>query len=419
MSYHVTTVTSGDKVQNGPGTPCANGVAGCLNPDGPVLNPHRFWGTMNTEGAENVNGDAYQPYYDTRTGGVSPPCPVSSVRACYDAYNYYNYAVEMPAGSTGGYVYIFDPVFCATRLSSGTGDRWFSGAGTGMSSWYELLDTNDTPYNLTDDIPVADSGSTFVNVGGIGLVHGWQRREPSASRSTRSYGDGRDYHDSWYLLNPGAPLSGPATGTAPTIYRLHTTGTNPFNAADIAQRSANGEQSFSIFATANGTLPKVYGLGAMQMFSPLEVAGGSAFSEFYIAQVPQAHAGKTLELSLWDPGDTGNLAANLQFEIPTASGWSATSLTWSSTTGTSNANAQTATPQPNRGNSIVSNVGGGVKGVFNGCWLTVDIAIPANYTAQQNGWWKIRYNMSGNDTSSDVTTWTAKIRGNPVHLVLP
>ena len=58
-------------------------------------------------------------------------------------------------------------------------------------------------------------------------------------------------------------------------------------------------------------------------------------------------------------------------------------------------------------------------GVYNGCWLTIDVTIPATYTAQQQGWWKIRYNMAGNGTSSDVTTWTAKIRGNPVHLVLP
>ena len=57
--------------------------------------------------------------------------------------------------------------------------------------------------------------------------------------------------------------------------------------------------------------------------------------------------------------------------------------------------------------------------VYNGCWLTIDVTIPSTYTAQQSGWWKNRYNMSGSGTSSDVTTWTAKDPGNPVHLVLP
>ena len=57
--------------------------------------------------------------------------------------------------------------------------------------------------------------------------------------------------------------------------------------------------------------------------------------------------------------------------------------------------------------------------MFNGCWLTLNVPIPATYTAAQNGWWKILYSMSGNGTSVDVTTWTAQIIGNPVHLIVP
>ena len=179
--------------------------------------------------------------------------------------------------------------------------------------------------------------------------------QAECKQKSTAYGDGRDYHDSWYVLNPGNPLSGGANGT---VYRLHTTSTDPANPA--AQRNANGEQTFAIYASASGTLPEVYGLGAMQMFSPLEVAGGSAFSEFYIAQVPQAHAGKTLELSLWDPGDTGTLAANIQIEIPTAAGWSPVTMTWSSLTGTSGSPQNcTGYTQNQTGNSITTNAGGG------------------------------------------------------------
>ncbi len=46
--------------------------APATTPTGPILNPRGFWGTLNTQGAENVNGDAHQPYYDTRTGGDQP-----------------------------------------------------------------------------------------------------------------------------------------------------------------------------------------------------------------------------------------------------------------------------------------------------------------------------------------------------------
>ena len=56
---------------------------------------------------------------------------------------------------------------------------------------------------------------------------------------------------------------------------------------------------------------------------------------------------------------------------------------------------------------------------FNGCWLTIQIPIPSTYAAQQQGWWKIRYTMTGTGVSDDVTTWKVAIRGNPVHLIVP
>ena len=167
----ITNVTVTDTTSNDlrtPGSPCSTLTSGapadCFLPDGTVFgNPNGFWGTMNTEGAANLNGDAYQPFYDTPTSRAAPVCTGSSTSACYDAENYYNYAVQMPAGSSNGIVYIFDPVFCATNAGSGTGDRWFSGT-TAVSSWYEVWDTMDTPYDITDDTLVATSGTKFTGV---------------------------------------------------------------------------------------------------------------------------------------------------------------------------------------------------------------------------------------------------------------
>ncbi len=43
-----------------------------LNPsDGipaPILAPQNFWGALQSQGAPNIQGDAYMTYYDTRTG---------------------------------------------------------------------------------------------------------------------------------------------------------------------------------------------------------------------------------------------------------------------------------------------------------------------------------------------------------------
>ena len=77
---------------------------------------------------------------------------------------------------------------------------------------------------------------------------------------------------------------------------------------------------------------------------------------------------------------------------------------------------------------MITNTGGSSR--YNGCWLTIEIALPTDYTAphpstdtvtNEGGWWKIRYNMSGStsDNSTDLTTWEVELRGSPVHLVIP
>ncbi len=130
--------------------------ANIKDPYNNAIQPRGFWGTMMTQGGQKVNGDAYLPQYD---GGTSPNDE-------YDSTNYYNYAIEMPAGSTNGEVWIYDPVFCATNGNGryGTGDRYLGGSNNPAYAFYDLYDTKNTPYDLTDDLiggPVASSGNDF------------------------------------------------------------------------------------------------------------------------------------------------------------------------------------------------------------------------------------------------------------------
>ncbi len=114
VTYTATTTTTTNNLLGAPNSPCPNGVAGCYLPDGSSLNARGFWADMGTQGTSNVNGDAYQSFYDTATSKAAKTCP-SGNQACYDPTNYYNYAVNMPPGSTNGYVYVFDPVFLRRR----------------------------------------------------------------------------------------------------------------------------------------------------------------------------------------------------------------------------------------------------------------------------------------------------------------
>ncbi len=430
-TYSGTTTATATYQMRGPGAACANGRPNCFkanDPAGQLLNPRGFWATMNTEGAANVNGDAFQAYYDTATSKVAPGCP-SPLRACYGPDEYYNYAIEMPPNSTGGYVYVFDPVFCDTALASGTGDRWF-GATNSVSSFYELYeDPSNTPYTFADDALWVPIDNTFRQIAASDSSMGGSGGSECKQSST-AYGDGRDYHNAWYLLNPARPLVGGPSGT---IYRLHTTGTETANPTQ--QRNTNGEQSFAIYATDNlapAVYPKVYGLGAMQMFTPLSAAGSATQSEFYLAQIDAVHKTKTLELRLWDPGDTSPLSAFLEVLIPCnpgspagsvtcpAGGWTPGTLGYVAVKGTNDSGANSAcNSNANPSTTTISTSTGASLGLFNGCWLTISIVIPNWYAGDQDGWWKIRYTMNGSGTSSDVTTWTANIRGNPVHLIEP
>jgi hypothetical protein len=391
-----------DQNLQGPGTACGSGITNCYRADGATLNPRGFWGTMNTQGAENVNGDAYQAFYDTRTSANNP---------AYDATNYFNYAIEMPPGSTNGSIYVYDPEFCATANNKGTGDRWFGGTAA-VSSFFEVYDTKNTLYDISDDgAALASSNDLFRGISAADTAMGGSGGSECVQFTDATYGDGRDYHDQWYLL-----YSGMSGGSGGRIYRVHTTSTDPANTA--TQKGTNGENSFALYASASGGTPKLYGLGAMQAFTPLSASGSAVVSEFYLAQIDANYAGKTIEIQLWDPGDTNPLSAVLAILAPTSSGWSPTAMSYTATKSTTNSGAANCNALTGTGVMSVQTNVGATTGTFNGCWLTIRVPIPTGYTAPQQGWWKIRYTMNGNGTSNDVTTWTTRILGNPVHLVV-
>jgi hypothetical protein len=308
-------------------------------------------------------------------------------------------------------VYVYDPNFCTTRVDSGTGDRWFnpSGPGDNINSVYELFDTKGTLDDLTDDgAAVATSGSLFTGGNASDTSMGGRSGAPDCRYKTDvPYGDDRDYHDRWYRL-----ASGLAGGK---IYRIHTTSTDPANIGQT--RGTYGENSFALYASAAVGTPRIYGIGAMQAFTPLSASGSEVSSEFYLAQIEAVHAGKTVEIKLWDPGDTSPLSGTLEILAPNSSGWAPTRFDYTAAEGTTNGNATNCGTFA--GNDVSSVQTSTPASRFNGCWLTIQIPIPSSYVADQDGWWKIRYKMTGNGTSVDVTTWTVQILGNPVHLIVP
>jgi hypothetical protein len=382
--------------------------ANITDPYGGAVNVRGFWGTMHNPGSSDIDGDAYLPRWETIG---------STANDQYDPIRYYDYAVELGSGTSNGEVWVYDPVFCATDTEGkyGTGDRYFGGSSgwAPASAYYQLYGTNNTPYDLTDDTLVASSGTLFTGI---------QARDatmfdagdtiPTGSDcsvgATSNQSDGRYWHLRWWRL-----ASGLAGGTT---YRLRTT------TDDATYNSVTGHNSFALWSRASGAgTVKIYGTGAMEAFTPLS---DNTTSTFYLAQIDAVHAGKTIEIRLWDPGDTGTLPAWISILQPTSGGYVQSNLIWSSAWGTTNSNRASCNGTSGSGTEIQTNTGG--TKVFNGCWLTIDIPIPATYTAADPagvgpGWWRIQYRMTGpsGDNSFDLTTWEVAIKGNPVHLVVP
>jgi len=412
-------------------------------PGGEPLNKQGVWAGVLSQGSDVMSGDIYSPQYNNKPAlntqySPTPPTP------------YYNYAIEMQPGTTNGSVYVFDPVFCATKsdFTVGMGDHYYGSGDMTMSTFYDLYDTNNTPYDPNDDTWIAGNTPATLPVsqgGGSNPEYNLFRRANlyDASQSGTALTGSTDcqrgkitdptkggyWHNRWWPLATG--IDGPPIGsTIARVYRIHVTSTDPAAAAD--QSSTNALNNFSLFATVGGhtcptspadaACPRVYGLGSMEAFSPLDP---SSTADLYLSQIGMAYAGKTIKVSLWDAGDTNNLSAVLSFRMPTSGGYQDASFTWTATkfatsSGAANCNGSSAGAVP----SVTTSYGSG--GLFNGCWLTILIAIPTTYTAPTPpgepgpGWWKIRYTMGGGSSpASDLTTWKTQIIGNPVHLVVP
>ena len=100
----------------------------------------------------------------------------------------------------------------------------------------------------------------------------------------------------------------------------------------------------------------------------------------------------------------------MYFEMPTTSGYTDATFSWRDA-GTTLSTAGTL----HSGVTSVTTASGGTSN-FQGHWLVVTIRIPSTYTAPQNGWWKIKYVITGG-AAHDRTTWSAQIIDIPVHLV--
>jgi hypothetical protein len=370
------------------------------------LTPLGFFGGVEFKGGDRANGDAYSPYYNSASGvGGLNVATSTNGNTGFDSAGY-SYIAEFPAGTVNGTVWLYDPIFCATGGQTstgrrlGVGDYWFANGAIPLTTVYNVLDMNGTPYDLTDDITLATKSYTSNGIDKSADYKGNSSYGGGAGSSSGPDCAADLAHNRWVQW---------ATGLSEGEYRLQVV-------TSSGALNENGINGFGIEVTsASGPLPHVYGQSRMEAFIVINNT-----SVFYLAQVEAVHAGKFLEIKLFDPGDISS--TNFKIRIPSASapGYTYATFTYTATGHAGCGGTSSGGPTTTLVTSTSS------CNYYNNHWVTILAQIPTNYTApvapgdpagSGGGWWKIEYGTAG--TGQDITTWQVNIRGNPVHLVVP
>lgn len=285
----------------------------------------------------------------------------------------YWYAIDLPSGSAGLDIDVYDAGFYERgSWSVGTGDRQYGAPGTGQVDMrFTLYQPDGTPLDHTDNPPASCSSGW----GGSNAV--WNVDPEDTSPNTQ---------DSWFnFCTIGA--------TIPGRYILQV--------ESLGDGYATNQYALRARALS-GPDPAVQGINDISIFA--NISGGS--STFYFAEVEEVHAGKELELKIFDAGEGSGTNTITIFDpygnVP--------NCTWTSV----RPDGSTEYSGSGACNIDASNA----KHDKNMVTLTIDLG--AGYTCNPAGafggcWWRARFSYQ--NQAHDRTVWQARIVGNPIHLV--
>jgi hypothetical protein len=181
---------------------------------------------------------------------------------------------------------------------------------------------------------------------------------------------------------------------------------------NASNETASGINDYSVMASyANSigtacdyrtdtTCPEVSGKNWISIYA--NSSGSTA--TFFLAEIDKQYAGKTLQITLFDPGEGGDY---IQVLDPTgaAQNFVATDEGINGTT--------PGSPSSSENQLDVT------QSKYNGHYVQLSIDLPSTYgttPALSQYWWQIKYVFSNNATVTDRTTWGVRVLGNPVHL---
>ncbi len=177
-----------------------------------------------------------------------------------------------------------------------------------------------------------------------------------------------------------------------------------YQSGDDTGVRGNGTNMFALRAISSqaGAL-SIAGWEHMAVFANAPVA----VSEFNLVRVVPAAASKTMVFQFFDAGDAASGSGSIRILPPTES-----SLTLSDCTASGHYNG-------NLSNCRVNGVSG--SSGWNGQAQTIKVPIPNDYDCNVGSaggcWFRVLVDFGSASSVTDVTTWSAKIEGDPVRLI--
>ena len=342
---------------NGPSS-CVGNLPGGVNPD---YRKSGYWFAI-----------------DVPEWAKSQSPPVTLTVEVYDAGNY-----DIGAGFTRSYTGNLD-----------TDDLW------SVNTQFILHDADGTPLDNYDNprLTVCDDGR-------------------NGERTILDGANPELYLEKWYTLC-AAPV-GDVAGVFP--FQVKT--------SDIAGVVdwGDGSNQFSVRATLSAPTPagergvQVYALNDMNVKANVPTTGGPGVASFYLASIAATNAGKKVQFSVFDPGDSSGPNGTFDLSIVAPAG------SMSGSAPPSGAGVVPGCSYGERGKPKVTaspctiriKNAGSATGLYNGKWLEVEVTLPAGagaYTCAGDCWWQSQLSFSGGDPT-DRTVWAVRVSGDPVRLV--
>ncbi|HVV36922.1 MAG TPA: pilus assembly protein TadG-related protein [Acidimicrobiales bacterium] len=355
----------------------------------PLGSPDNTLGNQSNSDSKNLWASISGPYTDKSNGDpYSTKCTNgSSGSNCSQTNNEdrdtgYLYSIDVPAAGVGQNLTV--QVWDAGNYARANYANVEDADNGSVNTEFELFKPSGTPL---DSSTYTDSGYSLNGKCTSGAGR-WIIAD-GASEST--------YENKFATLcTVNVPVAG--------IYHLQVKSRSIPGISD----SGNGWNQFSLKATLTGTTqPALYGYGDLSLFNNLQGQSGNLTATFYLARIDPQYAGKTLSVSLYDPGDGASGTYYVNILKPGGA-----------TVGCSYG-IRGATPVAASPCRILTRTSSGTN-TYNGKWLDITIAVPTTYTCTTDCWWKVLYEFNGvtrGSSPNDRTVWTATITGDPVHLV--